>query len=135
MWCTSLVAPRHVGSSRSRAQTHVPCIGRRILNHCTTREAPGSHLMQPGSRKVGYLSYPRHLGKFFQLAASGPWVSNNGLYNLDCHLNRQTPPFYCPTYFPWGTKVPTSWATPPVAGLTWVLDLTLLKPWKSGSLL
>ena len=32
-------APRHVGSSRTRARTRVPCIARRILNHCTTREA------------------------------------------------------------------------------------------------
>ena len=39
MWCTGLVATRHVGSSQTRAQTRVPCIGRRILNHCTTREA------------------------------------------------------------------------------------------------
>ena len=28
------------GSSRTRARTHVPCIGRRILNHCTSREVP-----------------------------------------------------------------------------------------------
>ena len=35
---TGLVAPRHVRSSRIRDQTHVPCVGRRILNHCTTRE-------------------------------------------------------------------------------------------------
>ena len=27
------------GSSRTRARTRVPCIGRRILNHCVTREA------------------------------------------------------------------------------------------------
>ena len=33
-----LVAPRHVGSSRTRAWTCVPWIGRRILNHCATRE-------------------------------------------------------------------------------------------------
>ena len=33
------VAPLHVGSSQTRAQTCVPCIGRRILNHCATREA------------------------------------------------------------------------------------------------
>ena len=32
-------APRHVGSSPTRARTRVPCIGRRILNHCATREA------------------------------------------------------------------------------------------------
>ena len=39
-WRTGLVAPRHVGSSRTRARTRAPCIGRRILSHCTTREAP-----------------------------------------------------------------------------------------------
>ena len=28
-----------MGSSRTRAQTHVPCIGRQILNDCAAREA------------------------------------------------------------------------------------------------
>ena len=37
LWCMGLVAPRHVESSRTRAQTRVPCIGRQILNHCATR--------------------------------------------------------------------------------------------------
>ena len=37
-----LVAPRHVGSSRTRDRTCVPCIARRILNHCTTREVLGN---------------------------------------------------------------------------------------------
>ena len=40
LWHTGLVAPQHVGSSRTRARTRVPCIGKRILNHCTTREVP-----------------------------------------------------------------------------------------------
>ena len=40
LWLTGLVAPRHVGSSQTRARTRVPCIGRQIPNHCTTREAP-----------------------------------------------------------------------------------------------
>ena len=35
-----LVALWHLVSSRTRARTCVPCIGRQILNHCTTREAP-----------------------------------------------------------------------------------------------
>ena len=39
LWLMGLVAPRHVGSSQTRAQTRVPCIGRQILNHCVTREA------------------------------------------------------------------------------------------------
>ena len=34
-------APRHVELSWSRDRTLFPCIGRWILNHCTTREAPG----------------------------------------------------------------------------------------------
>ena len=38
LWCTGLVALQHVGSSRTRDQTCVPCIGRRILNHGATRE-------------------------------------------------------------------------------------------------
>ena len=40
LWHTGLVAPRHVGSSQSRARTCVPYIGRQILNHCATREVP-----------------------------------------------------------------------------------------------
>ena len=47
-----LVAPRHVGSSQTRARTRVPCIGRQILNHCTTREALSEFLnrVNAGSR-------------------------------------------------------------------------------------
>jgi len=33
-----LVAPWHVGSSWTREQTCIPCIGRWILNHWTNRE-------------------------------------------------------------------------------------------------
>ena len=40
LWLTGPAAPRHVGSSQTRARTRVPCIGRQILNHCATREAP-----------------------------------------------------------------------------------------------
>ena len=39
-WLTGRAAPRYVGSSRTGARTYVPCIGRRTLNHCATREAP-----------------------------------------------------------------------------------------------
>ena len=45
LWCMGLVAPWHVGSSQTRAQTRVPCIGRQILNHCATREALISFLV------------------------------------------------------------------------------------------
>ena len=38
LWHMGLVAPRHVKSFWTRDQTHVPCTGRQILNHWTTRE-------------------------------------------------------------------------------------------------
>ena len=41
LWHMGLVAPRHVKSSWTRDQTHVPCTGRQILNHWTTRKVPG----------------------------------------------------------------------------------------------
>ena len=34
----SLVALQHVGNSQIRDRNHVPCIGRWILNHWTTKE-------------------------------------------------------------------------------------------------
>ena len=43
-WLTGPAAPQHVGSSRTGAQTRVPCIGRRTPNHCATREALLSYL-------------------------------------------------------------------------------------------
>ena len=45
LWCTGLVALWHVGSSRTRDRTCVPCIGRWIPNHCTTTEVPDHLLM------------------------------------------------------------------------------------------
>ena len=39
LWLTGPAAPRHVGSSQTRAQTRVSCISRQTLNHCATREA------------------------------------------------------------------------------------------------
>ena len=40
MWRMGSVALWYVGSFWARARTRVPCIGRRILNHCATREVP-----------------------------------------------------------------------------------------------
>ena len=39
LWLTGPAAPRHVGSSQTRARTRVLCIGRQTPNHCATREA------------------------------------------------------------------------------------------------
>ena len=45
---TGPVAPRHVGSSQTRARTRVPCIGRQTPNRCATREAPRLSLIFKG---------------------------------------------------------------------------------------
>ena len=39
-WCAGLVASQHVGSSRTRDRTQVPCTARQILNRWTTRKNP-----------------------------------------------------------------------------------------------
>ena len=39
-WHTIIVAPRHAVSSQTRDWMLVPCIGRWILNHWTTKEVP-----------------------------------------------------------------------------------------------
>ena len=51
-----LVAPWHVGSSQTRARTRVPCIGRQILNHCATREAPSCTFFDKCTEKCIYPS-------------------------------------------------------------------------------
>ena len=47
LWLTGPVAPRHVGSSQTRARTRVPRIGRQTPNHCATREAQEYILKRP----------------------------------------------------------------------------------------
>ena len=42
-----------MGSSRTRAQNHAPCIGRQILNHCATREAPTKAILRKKNRAGG----------------------------------------------------------------------------------
>ena len=37
-WHMGLAAVRHMESSLTRGQVHVPCIGRQVLSHWTTRE-------------------------------------------------------------------------------------------------
>ena len=67
LWPTGLVALQHVGSSRARAQNHVPCTGRQILSHCATREIPegekidGYHLQDYISKILCLPSYSSFL--------------------------------------------------------------------------
>ena len=56
-----LIAPQHVGSSWTKDRTCVPCIGRRILNHWTTREALSPIFKSQVPHRVGALSCSLHL--------------------------------------------------------------------------
>ena len=62
LWLTGLVAPRHVGSSQTRARTCVPCIGRQILNHCATGKPCLEYSYLRSSHSFTWL-----LPRFFQI--------------------------------------------------------------------
>ena len=64
---TGPVALRHVGSSRTRARTRVPCISRRILNHCAAREAPVWYSFLCGSNVWSLLSFLICVYSFHQI--------------------------------------------------------------------
>ena len=58
------IAPRHVGSSRTRARTCVPCIGRWTPNHCTTREALCDHFqISPCEARPTFTSFSLTLSR------------------------------------------------------------------------
>ena len=57
LWHTGLLAPWHVGSSRTRDRTHAPCIGRWILNHCTTRKVPELQFYEKSYGDVMVIQY------------------------------------------------------------------------------
>ena len=89
LWLTGLVAPRHVGSSQTRARTRVPCISRQILNHCATSEAPNSlfscdvSLALRKIQQVAFLGHPFLVNQSQQQANVGP-RSKRG----NCHFRR-----------------------------------------------
>ena len=76
VWHMHLVALRHVESSWTRDQTHVPCIGRQILIHCTTREV---QVQFPAH----FLVIPRPLT---EQPNPNPWLQQN-------HCSRDSPLF------------------------------------------
>ena len=70
-----LVAARHVGSSQTRAESYVPCTGRRILNHSSTRE----------SQKLCFNSREEEIVFFFCWMYSFHWpTAASGLWLWQC---------------------------------------------------
>ena len=87
LWRTSLVAPQHVESSRTRDGTHVPCIDRRVSIHSATREVQSSEInpiSSPSPLLGGW-----GMGSVIALALSSPFgklIHRNGIYFGLCIL-------------------------------------------------
>ena len=80
-----LVAPRHVGYYWTRARTRAPCIGRRILIHCATREVPMRRYWLRQKRKVKEATLPwseldSHLGQICKDSFLGLSPKRSSLY-------------------------------------------------------
>ena len=86
LWLMGLVVPRHVGSSRTRDRTRVPCIGRWILKHCATRKVP---------RSIFYRDWIFH-----GTSAIRPCLPK-GLYFPNCWLQSLPCDFFQPVKYEW----------------------------------
>ena len=71
-----------MGSSRIRAQTRVPCIGRRILNHCATREVPRGRFLPSSPAPFGSCPLPSLFS--FSLAYSNCCAFLVNMSHLNC---------------------------------------------------
>ena len=65
LWCAALVAPPHVGSSQTRDGTCIPCIGRWILNHWTTREVPNMEFGREAKKNLLSIGSEAYCGRQF----------------------------------------------------------------------
>ena len=63
-----------MGSSQTRARTRVPCIGRQILNHCATREAPPGQLFKIKGLRVAGEVIPSTPPFTLSVTLRGRWV-------------------------------------------------------------
>ena len=63
LWHMGLAAPWHVGSSRTRDQAHVSCLGKRNLNHWATSKAPTREVLPEmgPSKKHGKCNLQKNL--------------------------------------------------------------------------
>ena len=92
LWHLSLVAPWHVGSSWTRDQTCVPFIGRRILNHWTTRKVCKKSLISDiycVNANMDSLAFKRllfllHLGSFLRKFSHVSVLTLQCKRELDC---------------------------------------------------
>ena len=96
---TGLVALRHVESSWTRDWTHVPCIGKRIPNHCATTP----YFFDPSSLKVTHTEgFPRYLAK---INGSCLQFSQQPIFASDITLIRICPGLIYTSHIYWGKVI------------------------------
>ena len=104
LWLTGPVTPRHVGSSQTRARIRVSCIGRRILNHCATREAQDLMCFFYSHSTVNISANPPgSTSKIHPLAPAAIFLPTDVLttaYQAPCHLAHCHPPVSPPAPTP-----------------------------------
>ena len=81
-WLTGPATRRHVGSSRTGARTRVPCIIRRTLNHCATREALDFYILPTPGLKTRIVTTRSR-----QLSRSTCWDNNSYIISSECILH------------------------------------------------
>ena len=133
-----LVAPWHVGSSRTKDQTHVPCIDRRILNHCTTREIPEVNFYKKSASwntfremKFYYFSLEIWLLGTLLNRDSRPALQSSGCLGFECWLCSLGAVWYCTNCWPsLSLSLPPGKMTIVKVSASWVLMLNALRQGK-----
>ena len=97
-----LVAPRHLGSSQTRAQTHVPCIGRPILNHWATSEALCVYFCFVWFVHLFLFYNIPHMNEIIQYLSFSIWLislSVISLWSIHVVVNGKIPSFFMAEYY------------------------------------
>ena len=92
LWHTGLVAQWHVGSSQIKSQTGVPCVGRWIPNHWTTRKVPEACIKGEGVKGEKKIVHMEMRKKIFgnKQRYAGPCRDNSEKLLTNCiRLNPQ----------------------------------------------
>ena len=120
LWCTGLAALWHVGSSRTRARTRVPCIGRQIINHCATREVSVSRFL---FECIPHLWRAPSLEKGEQHSSQLQECTLNGIFNPPGHSD----------WFRCSHMTPTSPVSVKVRVPNWNANILSLSEWPGWS--
>ena len=121
-----------MGSSQTRAPTHVPCIGRQILNHCATTEALAGGFLTTAPPGKSFFNYHVPLE---EAGMESLGLDDSVLLQLapPCHrLSPHPAPGRCHAYL-WQVQSGVAAASPGLALLCHTAPATPLTPASPGA--